>query len=477
MEEKIINLEGISPEALEAKETESKAEAAEQAPAEAAAPQEAPAVEETPDAQESPEIAPETAENEAAAGEGDEAPIEEERPEEPAENEPKEEHEDVPAEPVVAADAGELEREADGEKAAKENRKAAEKKPGKAAKSADAVKRSPARKPREIAEVGTKSNEIEEAESLIKSDKERLDDEYRALVRARRNGEYLMGEVFGVEPESEAFKNHAVVDVLYNGITIMIPDMVYFEDTYNFGRSYDDLPERKKTAARAVAARFQAGAKVYFTVSAVERQDVVLPDGNHHTVIMAVGDRKDAMARVRDTYFFHRNRSSETRAPRVVSVGDIAKAHVIAVREDMALVECLGVETRIDAFNLSNQPIENCRDYVHPGDTIDVRIRKLHVDRDDENPHNDRVFLTVSGRLNDATEALMTMKPHCYVAGVVDFYNRDKDLYTIMLKNGVTAVVKAQDVRGQIDLNPGDRVNVFVTTILNTHVLGMAAKA
>lgn len=491
MEEKVINLEGITPENIEAEAAESvkaedvQPEAVQEAPAEA--PEEAGSAEaeasapETPTDEETAEIAPETAENEAVADAPESEQAEGEKPVETAENAPENDAEEAPADepeaPVVPADAGEIERE---EKAEAEKEKHPDKSAKPKAKETSirgASRRKAAPKVREIDEVGTKSNEIEAEEALIKSDKEIADDVYRALVRAKRNGEYLMGEVYAVEPESDVFKNHAVIDVLYNGVKVMIPDTVYFEDDYDFGSTYDSLPERKKTARRAVAARFQTGAKVYFTVSAISREEITLPNGEKHTVVFAVGDRKDAMRKVRDTYFLHRNRVSETRAPRNVEVGDLAKAHVLSVREDMALVECLGVETRVDAFNLSNQIIENCQDFTKPGDTLKVRIKKLHVDLNDADPSKDRVYLTVSGRLNDATEALVTMKPRTYVAGIVSFYNRDKSLYTIMLKNGVTAVVRAEDVRGQIDLNPGDRVNVFIKAVLPTHVLGIAAKA
>ena len=458
MEEKVINLEGINPEALEAEEAEANEakaeEVVEEAPAEAAAPVSEETDAESKEAEKGAEIAPEEAEN--GAPEAVESAEEE-----------------VPAEPVVAADAGELEREAKAESEAP--KRTARRAP--AQRKETSVRERTARKPKMIAEVGTKSDEIEAEEALVKSDKERAEEVYRELLRAQRSGAYLMGEVFAIEPESDAFKNHVVIDVLYNGVKVMIPDIVYFEDSYDFGSTYDSDPERIKAARRVTNARFQTGAKVYFTVSAVSREEVPMPDGNMQTVIIAIGDRKNAMAKVRDTYFFHRNRASETRAPRAVSEGDYAKAHVIAVREDMVLVECLGVETRIDAFNLSNQYVENCRDITRPGKTLDVRIRKLHVDKSNDDPKKDRVFLTVTCRLNDAAEALATTKVRTYVAGNVVSYNKEKGIYSIMLKNGVTAVVNAQDVRGQIDLNPGDPVNVFVTHVLNTHVIGLAAKA
>lgn len=496
MEEKVINLEGINPEALEAEEAEANEakaeEVVEEAPAEAAAPVSEETDAESKEAEKGAEIAPEEAENGAPEAEPEEVSEGSENVAEPAENAPESEgaeapevdapaapeavesaEEEVPAEPVVAADAGELEREAKAESEAP--KRTARRAP--AQRKETSVRERTARKPKMIAEVGTKSDEIEAEEALVKSDKERAEEVYRELLRAQRSGAYLMGEVFAIEPESDAFKNHVVIDVLYNGVKVMIPDIVYFEDSYDFGSTYDSDPERIKAARRVTNARFQTGAKVYFTVSAVSREEVPMPDGNTQTVIIAIGDRKNAMAKVRDTYFFHRNRASETRAPRAVSEGDYAKAHVIAVREDMVLVECLGVETRIDAFNLSNQYVENCRDITRVGKTLDVRIRKLHVDKSDDDPKKDRVFLTVTCRLNDAAEALATTKVRTYVAGNVVSYNKEKGIYSIMLKNGVTAVVNAQDVRGQIDLNPGDPVNVFVTHVLNTHVIGLAAKA
>ena len=68
------------------------------------------------------------------------------------------------------------------------------------------------------------------------------------------------------------------------------------------------------------------------------------------------------------------------------------------------------------------------------------------------------------------------MKKGNYYYGKVAWYNKQKDLYTIYLDNGVTAFVYRNNVMGFVDLSINDAVSVCVTTILEDKVGGNAIK-
>ena len=62
------------------------------------------------------------------------------------------------------------------------------------------------------------------------------------------------------------------------------------------------------------------------------------------------------------------------------------------------------------------------------------------------------------------------------VTGTVDYVNRRNNIYSITLKEGVHASVRAQDVQGGIPLYPNDRVSVFITSVRDDYVTGIAMK-
>ena len=325
-------------------------------------------------------------------------------------------------------------------------------------------------KGKELSDIGTKSDDILEQESKVLSRREIDDKNYRDLLRYQRSGEILWGEVDAVEEHPGAqLKNAVIISVLYNGVKILIPDIAYFEDSFSFGANYASMTDRQKFEKRRTMAEYQKGARVCFVLKAVQRTQIKGGDFDGEYEIHCVGSRKEAMEILRDIWFLHKNRKDTSREPRSVSIGDIAKAHVVSVREEYAVVECLGVETRIDAYNLNNEIVENCNDFVVPGDTINVRVKKLHVG-------GDNVYLTVSGRLNDPSKLINSMFVNSSYLGTVDSYNERKDLYTILLKNGVQASVRASQVEGGIELYPGDRVSVRVKDIRPTYVVGNAIK-
>ena len=354
--------------------------------------------------------------------------------------------EELPPEAVVKADEGEMEREQNRSESVRTTRR---------------QRVTAAINPRDISTMGVKSDEIQRNESLQMTEKEKENAVFRALDRSRRNGEVLWGTVYGVEraDESTGFKNRIFVDVMFSGVTIYIPDNAYFESTFEFAQGFENMSDADKAANRMRMARFQIGANICFVVKSVTRDRIREGEFAGEYQITAVGSRVEAMEILRKNLIIGKN----------INIGDITTAHVLSVREDLVIVEALGVETRIDAYNLGNGNVENCRDYVRPGDDLKVRIKKLHVE-------GDRVYLTVSGRLNDTSKNILLMKEQSTIMGIVDHYNKDKEVYTIILENGVSASVRAGQVNGEIDLAPGDRVSVLVTRIMPTYVIGYAVK-
>ena len=381
-----------------------------------------------------------------------------------AENEPQEKEnaeDEVPEPAVVPADLGEEDRTPEtvqNETVAPRGRRRHR-------------RNGPAR--RELKDDGLKSDEILEKETKEKSEKELADETFKRLESLRRTGHIAWGEIYGVEPAEFLSKSGSrfAVCVRFNGAKILIPDKEYFEDTFNFGSDYDALSAEEKNNRRAATARYQIGARICFVVKGVSKDVIEEGEfaGSYNTV--AVASRREAMAELRDMFFLHKHNPDIP--SRTVEVGDTAEARVVGVREAYALVECLGVETRVDAFQLNDDYVENCNDFVKPGDRIKVRVRKVYVNSDDS------IWLTVSGRMNEVPRAISEIKVGGTYLGKVDHYNSGSNTYTILLKPmGISASVKADasHINGGIDLMNGDDVSVLVTNVAGAFVIGKAKK-
>lgn len=319
-----------------------------------------------------------------------------------------------------------------------------------AAEKADSVDTPAPRRRRKIAEVTTKSEEILKEDSKKLSAEEQTLKTLNKLKSAQRTGEILEGTVFGVEPYGDGVD--AVI--LWNDQRVMIRDDEYFMPDYSFGEAYPSMSKEDQIDRRRRVLSYQQGARVPFIVKGIERTKYVNPDGDSETILVVGASRKEAMNKMKEIHFF----ANINNRPQV---GDLAEANVIAVREDRAVVECLGIETRIDAFNIADGYVENCQEFIKPGDTMPVRIRKLHIDEDTH-----RVYLTVSGRLNDASKHIVTIKQGSSYLGKVDHHNKASHVYTIRLANGVSASVHEENVIGGVILTPGDDVSVYVTKVL-----------
>ena len=389
-----------------------------------------------------------------------------------SENELINEYSDVIQKPETASLSGM--RDADVEDVIAEN--TAQKEPEKAsdegmAERTSEDKREPSQEIRIHENVGIESAEIQRQDALEVSTGEMEDRLYRDLQRYQRTKALLWGEVYGVE-ESDVLKDHCLVAVLWNGMKVSIIDDEYFEPEFDFGRSYPAMDDHDKMRRRRTVAEYQIGARVCFIILGVSRTRITDGEFENEYEYHIIASRRQGMAILRDIWFLHRNRKDDGREPRSVSPGDIIRnGHVISVNERYALLECLGVETRVEAYNLTNKDVvENCMDFVHPGDVIPVRVRKLYLN------DGDRIHLSVSGRLNNSSKLINTMRVNAAYLGHVDHYNKAKDRYTIVLRNGVYASASSSQVIGNVILIPGDKVSVRVSAIRDGYVIGSVMK-
>ena len=318
---------------------------------------------------------------------------------------------------------------------------------------------------------GVLSEELYERNAREKTQEEIENDIFNELRRYERNGEILWGRVVNIG-EGEDYKG-AIFDVEWNNVIVRIPDIAYFEKDFDFGSSYEEAKESEKIARRVTVGSYQLGAEVCFKVKSVSRRRI--EDGGAYAgenLIDVVGSRVEAMETRRDTWFFHKNRKESTPGrAREVNIGDIVEARILAVRVDRIMVECLGVESSIDRFNVPKRGVKNCNDFYRPGDKINVRVRRLHI-----NEEEGRVYLSVSGRLNDSSKNIKKMRLNDRAIGTVDFYNRANHTYSISLLNGVQVSVRDSAVQGQIPLYPNDTVQVTIKDLRDSYAIGIARK-
>lgn len=315
-----------------------------------------------------------------------------------------------------------------------------------------------------IKTIGVESEDI--IQQRQKEEENTLENVYNQLVEYKNNKTILWAEVYSSEIDTKL----GIIGVLalWNGMRVNIPDTMYFEKNFKFPKHYydSDTTPKKKLAIRQRYASYQIGAHVCFTITAIDRQPKENGDGYIYGV---VGNRLEAMNILQDIYFKHKKYNVDR--PLEIKQNDIAEAHVLFVTDRFALVEALGVETRIDAFNLSNEFVSDCRDIVKPGDALKVRIKKLHVNGDGE-----QVYLTVSARINATSEEINNMKTGSTYLGIVVKYNKDSKVYTVRLKNGVNASVIEKNIVNSQRLISGDQVVVLVNKIEQNYVMGTVMK-
>lgn len=265
----------------------------------------------------------------------------------------------------------------------------------------------------------------------------------------KRTNKILYGTVEQVVGEDKLF---VVVD--FDGIDVLIPDESFFPKDYEFGKDYAKYNDERKLSKRKISARFRIGSTTPFTIDAIQR-----PDSSKEFAL--IGNRVKALSMIKHEYFS----KGSTR------VGAEVKANVLAVFENFVLVECLGIETRLSAYNLTDTTVvDNCTRYCHSGDVLDVRIKKIKKNSEDD------IYLAVSGRLNKGAKYIKDMNVGDAFMGYVDGYNKEKRIYTIKTKKGTNVSVHAMSVISRGGLNRGDKVAGVIKAKENDYIIGTCRK-
>ena len=314
----------------------------------------------------------------------------------------------------------------------------------------------------QISSIGIESPELIERQkkAKAKSLKNKNEESYRQLLRFKDMKTILWSEVDAVEMDGNL--NMIGIIAYWNGLRVLIPDVMYFEPNFRFPNKYYDAGTSayEKLNLKRRVATYQTRAKICFTIQNITHEKQ--KDGSYKYGI--IGNRVDAMRRLRDVFFLHKDYN--VGLPVKVTKGAIADAHILSVTPYGALAECLGVEVRLDSYALSNGLVEDCTEVVQPGDSLKVRVRNYRVN-DDET-----VSLYLSGRMNKPSEEIELMKKNSTYSGVVTSYNKEKQRYTVRLNSGVNAFIKEHNVVGGKLLSVGDEVVVLVTYVGKENVGG-----
>ena len=275
----------------------------------------------------------------------------------------------------------------------------------------------------------------------------------------KKTGELLWCTVTSVMPLVDSCS--VAVQVSYNGTSVVIPEKEYFEDSFSFGGNMSELdPEvQKKEIAflKARRAKEQMGALVPVIITDFIESENKETETTTTTIF---GSRKKGMALLREHYF-------GSGKPEIKQ-GDVAsEAHVIAVAEDYAIVECLGVETRMDAYSLSYQNIHNCKKYFKAGDVLkNVTIRKIHVNNVDD------AYLTLTARVYTDVQSATELQIGSSYLGTIDSYNANKHFYSIILDKSHLKVAVYNNSKNGFVYSDGTKVFVTISKIFPHFAVG-----
>lgn len=272
-------------------------------------------------------------------------------------------------------------------------------------------------------------NTIESADfSKEENKKDKVIEEFK---KYKEDNTVLWARVTTSRYDYDKHGNRSKVWVVCNwggGTEVCIPDTAYFVDDSVHGNGYSELTDDEKIVRRNRTIGFQVNALVCFCVA-----DVFKTKTGH----MVIGDRLKALEILQDYYIMHKNfEATEENSPKI---GDVVKAHVLSVKPYDVLVECLGIETHIDTFNLANVSIDNCKEKLYPGILLDVRIRKLHKNQD-------KPYLTVTGRTDAVRAAIENISVGSVHLGYITKINNKSHTLTVRLTDGVNVSVSTKSL-------------------------------
>ena len=255
-----------------------------------------------------------------------------------------------------------------------------------------------------------------DARDEIPTNEEREAIIWHDIQNAYHTHRILTGMLDGVEKTKSGM---TIAVVSYKGLRVAIPlkeMLLYTEDTSVL--PHHKLMNLMDQVNRILHARL--GSEVDFVVKGYDNEDR-----------SAVGSRKEAMYRKRQTFYLDTDEMGE----HLIYEGRVVQARVVGVAEKVIRVEVFGVEASIVARGLSWEWIGDARDYFSVGDRILVRVLKINgSNQEDLSIRVDvRSVSTTNNRDN-----LRKCMPQCrYMGRVTDVRN---GVVFIRLNNGVNAI-------------------------------------
>lgn len=271
----------------------------------------------------------------------------------------------------------------------------------------------------------------------------------------KESGEILWCTVSATTPLMDTAS--CMVQVEYNGTSITIVENQYFEDSFEFGGGIETLDPEVQKKEIAILKNKRASAQLGATVPVIIT-DIVKSD-NEETVAI-IGSRKKAMSELRNHYFLSGKFD--------IKKGDIvSEAHVLAVAQDYVIVECLGVETRMDAYSLSYQNIHNCKKHFHPGDVLkNVTIRKFYANEGED------AYLTLTARTSATVQSASVLQVGSSYLGTISFYNKNKKCYSVVLEKSHLSVTVYNHSKSDYVYSDGTRVFVTISKVYEHFAVG-----
>ena len=195
-----------------------------------------------------------------------------------------------------------------------------------------------------------------EARDEVQTEAEREAIIWHEIQNADWTNRILTGTLDGVE-QTESGLTLAVVN--YKGFRVAIPlkEMMLHSGKLPNGQEYLEEMARLR---RILMVRL--GSEIDFVVK-----------GHDNKSRSAVGSRKDAMLRKRQSFYLDKNELGEP----MIYEGRVVQARVVAVSEKIIRVEVFGVECAIVARGLSRAWLGDATEKYSVGDRILVRVLKI----------------------------------------------------------------------------------------------------
>lgn len=195
-----------------------------------------------------------------------------------------------------------------------------------------------------------------EARDEVQTDDDREAAIWHEIQNADWTRRILTGTLDGVE-QTESGLTLAIVS--YKGFRVAIPikEMLLYPGKLPTGPEYLDTMDRLR---RILMTRL--GSEIDFVIK-----------GHDNKSRSAVGSRKDAMYRKRQSFYLDKDELGEP----MIYEGRVVQARVVAVAEKIIRVEVFGVECAIVARGLSRSWVGDATEKYSVGDRILVRVLKI----------------------------------------------------------------------------------------------------